>query len=242
MCTVIVRVPAEASQPTRVLAIRDEDPTRPWDPLGPWWPTTHPGVSGVRDARAGGAWLATLPDAGRLAVLLNVGGPAPSPGLASRGEVVLDAVSGRIPDASRRTQPYNLVSVTGSHVSLTLSDGDELETQLLPPGVHMLVNSVTPNDPSFTRVPRWLDEFRATAPDDDATDWFGPWLGVLARSVELPPTDDAAIIRDNRPWGIPTLSLLFCTATVTATNVDASYVEFARPGHWEPSSGALGNH
>lgn len=236
MCTVIVRVPAEASQPTRVLAIRDEDPTRPWSPLGPWWADTHPGVDGVRDARAGGAWLATLPDAGRLAVLLNVGGPKSKPRLASRGEVVLDAVSGRIRETFRRTQPYNLVSVTGSRVSLTLSDGHERATQLLPPGVHMLVNSTIPNDPSFARVVRWLEEFRATAPGDDAADWFGPWLELLARSTDLPPADDAAIIRDNRPWGIPTLSLLFCTATVTATDVDTDYVELARPGHWDPSS------
>ncbi len=233
MCTVVVRVPTEASQPTRVLAIRDEDPTRPWDALGPWWPTTHPGVEGVRDARAGGAWLATCSDAGRLAVLLNVGGPAPSRGLASRGEVVLDAVSGRAPDASRRTQPYNLVSIDGPEVCLTLSDGGTVETHTLPPGVHMLVNSTVPNDPSFPRVPRWLEEFRSSAPDDDADDWFGPWLELLARTTELPPTDDASIIRDNRPLGIPTLSLLFCTATVTATHVDANYVEFTRPGHWD---------
>ncbi|MEO7587282.1 MAG: NRDE family protein [Arachnia sp.] len=238
MCTVIVRVPAVVSQPTRVLAIRDEDPTRPWNPLGPWWPDTHPGVDGVRDARAGGAWLATLSGAGRLAVLLNVGDPTPKPGLASRGEVVLDAVSGRTPEASRRTQPYNLVDVTGSEVSLALSDGNGVVTRVLPAGVHMLVNSAIPDDQSFARVARWLEEFRAAAPDADADDWFGPWLGLLERSTELPPTDDAALIRDNRPWGIPTLSLLFCTATVGDAHVDANYVELARPGHWEHTPGA----
>lgn len=238
MCTVVVRVPAEASQPTRVLAVRDEDPSRPWDPLGPWWPH-RPGVEGVRDARAGGAWLATRSEAGRLAVLLNVGGPAPEPGLASRGEVVLDDVSQRPVENARRTQPYSLCSVTGSRVHFTVSDGQERRTQLLPPGVHMLVNSVIPNDTSFTRVGRWLGEFRDAAPGDDVVDWFAPWRRVLARSADLPPTDDAAIIRDNRPWGIPTLSLLFCTATVTATGVDATYTEFHRPGHWEPGSGDL---
>lgn len=234
MCTVIVRVPAHQSQSTRVLAIRDEDPTRPWHPLGPWW-SDRPGVVGVRDARAGGAWLATSSEAGRLAVLLNVGGPTSKPGLASRGEVVLDAVSDRIPKTPSRTQPYSLVSATGSEVTLTLSDGEDLETHRLPPGVHMLVNSATPNDNSFARVRRWLGEFRRTAPDGDDADWFAPWLEVLARSAALPSTDDAAIIRDNRPWGIPTLSLLFCTATVTDARVDADYVELARPGHWDPA-------
>ncbi|MGO1487525.1 MAG: NRDE family protein [Arachnia sp.] len=234
MCTVIVRVPVEASQPTRVLAIRDEDPTRPWNPLGSWWPGAHPGVEGVRDARAGGAWLATLPHAGRLAVLLNVGAPVSTPGLASRGEVVLNAVSGQSPENPQSTQPYNLVTVAGSQVSLTLSNGEELESLHLPPGVHMLVNSAIPNDATFARVPRWLETFRAATPADDAADWFEPWLEVLTRSAELPPTDDAAIIRDNRPWGIPTLSLLLCTATITDAHVEANYVEFARPGHIAP--------
>ena len=29
MCTVVIRVPESADEPTRVLAIRDEDPERP---------------------------------------------------------------------------------------------------------------------------------------------------------------------------------------------------------------------
>lgn len=235
MCTVIVHVPHDKDRPTRVLAVRDEDPDRPWRALGEHWSTTHPGVIGVQDARAGGAWLAALPTEGRLAVLLNVGGPAPQPGLASRGEVVLDAVTDREPDPDRRTQAYNLVTVAGARVTLTLSDGATLTSSELEPGVHMLVNSELPNDESFTRVPRWLPEFRAAAQRADAAadgDWFGPWFEVLERSGRLPATDDAAIIRDNRPYGIPTLSLLLCTATVAAGDVAADYLEFARPGAW----------
>src|SRR5690606_4917677 len=68
MCTVIIRVGAGE---VRLLAIRDEDPERPWQPLGASWPETHPGVVGVRDVRAGGAWLAADPARRRLAVLLN---------------------------------------------------------------------------------------------------------------------------------------------------------------------------
>ena len=70
MCTVIVHVPSEPGAPIRLLAVRDEDPARAWDPLGPWWPDL-PSVSGVRDRRAGGAWLAADADAGRVAVILN---------------------------------------------------------------------------------------------------------------------------------------------------------------------------
>ncbi|MFZ8294598.1 NRDE family protein, partial [Staphylococcus aureus] len=66
----VVDVPRERGQPVRVLAVRDEDRNRPWRRLGTWWPE-QPAVRGIRDERAGGAWLAADPRAGRLAVLLN---------------------------------------------------------------------------------------------------------------------------------------------------------------------------
>ena len=71
MCTVIIHVPERAEHATRMLAVRDEDPTRPWDAPGPWWPDEYPEVIGVRDRRANGAWLAEDSPAGRLAVILN---------------------------------------------------------------------------------------------------------------------------------------------------------------------------
>lgn len=232
MCTVIVRVPEDPAAPARMIAVRDEDPARAWDPLGVWWPSTYPGVTGVRDARAGGAWLAALPTAGRLAVLLNVGGPAPQPGLASRGEVVLDAVANRPLPPRRRTQPYSLVTVDSPRTCLTLSDGLALDMHPVRSGVHMLVNSPALDDTSFARVARWLPAFRAATPADDADDWFAGWLEVMAASAGLPSTDDEAIIRDNRPYGIGTLSLLMCQATIGHDFVDLEYVEFGRPGEW----------
>lgn len=233
MCTVIISVPDHPGEATRLIAVRDEDPARPWNRLGPWWPETHPGAVGVQDARAGGAWLAARPEDGRLAVLLNVGGPSPQPGLASRGEVVLDAVAERVPDPARRTQPYALVTVDGARVHLTLSDGASHTSTPVPPGVHMLVNSPVLDDHSVTRVARWLPEFRAATPSPGADDWFAPWFEVLERSAQAPPTDDVAIIRDNRPHGIGTLSLLMCTATIRASDMDLDYVEFEQPGAWD---------
>lgn len=233
MCTLIVRVPDDEGQPVRLIAVRDEDPAREWNALGPWWPGSHPGAIGVQDARAGGAWLAALPDEGRLAVLLNVGGPNPQPGLASRGEVVLDAVARIAPDPNRRTQPYALVTVAGSSVELTLSNGSTHKTQAIEPGVHMLVNSPIIDDATFARVERWLPEFRDATPEGEPDNWFEGWIGVLERSAELAPTDDAAIIRDNRPYGIGTLSLLMCSATITPESALVDYVEFGEPGAWK---------
>jgi len=52
MCTVVIRVPEKPDDAVQVLAVRDEDPARGWDPLGESWPE-HPGIIGVRiSARA----------------------------------------------------------------------------------------------------------------------------------------------------------------------------------------------
>lgn len=94
MCTVIIHVPERAEHATRMLAVRDEDPTRPWDAPGPWWPDEYPEVIGVRDRRANGAWLAEDSPAGRLAVILNRDVlSVPDGSLESRGGIVLASVS-----------------------------------------------------------------------------------------------------------------------------------------------------
>lgn len=93
MCTVIIHVPECAEHATRMLAVRDEDPTRPWDAPGPWWPDEYPEVIGVRDRRANGAWLAEDSPAGRLAVILNRDVlSVPDGSLESRGGIVLASV------------------------------------------------------------------------------------------------------------------------------------------------------
>src|SRR5699024_12083116 len=95
MCTVIVEVPAQKKAPVRLLAVRDEDPARPWDSVDAWWPKL-PGVVGVRDRQAGGAWLAANDH--RFAVVLNRAPdgeyvPPASP-TASRGMLPLQVVDG----------------------------------------------------------------------------------------------------------------------------------------------------
>ena len=86
-------------------------------------------------------------------------------------------------------------------------------------------------------IAAWRDDFAAPAvPDapDAATDdgWREQWLDTLERTSAVGATDDRAIVRDNRPFGYPTLSLLVCTASVAPGAVDVRYGEFDEPGAW----------
>ncbi|WP_438354223.1 NRDE family protein [Microbacterium sp. CJ88] len=229
MCTVIISVPVPGEGAVRLVAVRDEDPERAWDRLGPWWPDAYPGVVGVRDRRAGGAWLAA--GDGRLAVLLNradLSERAPSE-LVSRGGVVLEAVAGRMPSGDPRTHGFHLVQADATGARVVTWNGVALRTVELPPGVHMIAHDDI-DDPDTARIDAWLEEFRA-APLGDGDDWATPWLDILGRS-DLGVGDDRAIIRDNRPFGYPTQSLLLCTAVVSDAGVDVRYAELDRPGHW----------
>ncbi|WP_460801069.1 NRDE family protein [Microbacterium sp. GXF6406] len=211
MCTVVIDVAEPGG--SRLLAIRDEDPTRPWDSLGEWWPETHPGVIGIRDRRAGGAWLAADLKQRRLAVLLN---RADDPGLAidaavSRGTLPLDSVAGRSVPPSPRMHGFNLLEVTADAARITSWDGETLRETPVPAGVHMIAHDDL-DDPTTPRIARWLPEFREQPARDD--DWEASWAGLLRESTALDPTDDRALIRDNRPHGYPTESLLSCLAAI----------------------------
>ncbi len=257
MCTVIVHVPEDATAAVHVLAVRDEDPARPWDPPGPWWPD-RPGVVGVRDRRAGGAWLAADPSHGRLAVLLNRADVLPAGIVApSRGSVALDAVAGRVPAPGTvpEMHGFNLVDVEGGQVRVSSWDGTAVRQSILAPGTHMIAHDDV-DDPATARVVRWLPAFATAAPAPepapatdardapetadatdasatdpaDAPDWFAPWLGLLRGSATA--ADDTAIVRDNRPYGYPTLSLLVCAATIRADAVDLHWAPLETPGTW----------
>ncbi len=229
VCTVILHVPETAGEPVRLLAVRDEDPTRDWQPLGAWWPD-RPGVVGVRDVRAGGAWLAADATAGRLAVLLNRASPPVPDGMRqiSRGGIVLDAVCGRPPHPTPAVLGFNLVEVTAGSVTVTTWDGAAVRQTSVGSGVHMIAHDDL-DDPRTARITAWHDAFAQASSRDD---WERAWLDVLAQSARLGPDDDRAIIRDNRVHGYPTQSLLLCTASVGAAGVDVSYGELARPGMW----------
>jgi len=135
MCTVVIRVPEPGAGPVRVLAVRDEDPQRPWRSLGAWWPD-RPAVRGVLDELAGGAWLAV--DDSNLAVLLNRAGGAEGPDVTSRGSLVLDALAGRALPDPLTTLGFNLVQVTADGVRVTSWEGGAPRVVDLAPGTHMI--------------------------------------------------------------------------------------------------------
>lgn len=229
MCTVVIRVPEPGSGPVRVLAVRDEDPARPWRPLGPWWPHL-PEVRGVLDELAGGAWLAA--DETRLAVLLNRAGGADVPIPTSRGSLVLDSLAGRPLPQPLTTLGFNLVEAHEAGARVTSWEGGEPTIADLRPGTHMVAHDDV-DDPATPRIAAWLPEF-AAAPTDDGPSgrWWEAWLGVLAESAGLEATDDRAIIRDNRPHGYPTLSLLVAVASLDRSGVAVTTGTLDRPGRW----------
>ncbi|HWK76854.1 NRDE family protein [Microbacterium sp.] len=234
MCTVVIDVAEQATNGTigsRLLAVRDEDPERAWDSLGPWWPEQYPGVIGIRDRRAGGAWLAVDRTTHRLAVLLNRADvlDLPEDQVQTRGSLALESVAGRSPAGRLPMHGFNLLEVGPDAARVLSWDGQELTETPVPHGVHMIAHDGL-DDPSTARIARWLPEFRARAAGAD--DWEQRWIDLLAASAELDPTDDAAIIRDNRPHGYPTQSLLYCVADIGDHGVEITESNLTAPGHW----------
>jgi hypothetical protein len=84
------------------------------------------------------------------------------------------------------------------------------------------------DDEATARIAAWREAF--TAPDSPTV------VGALARHPRAHerggPTDDRAIVRDNRPFGYPTLSLLVCAVSLGPDGVEARYAEFDEPGRW----------
>ncbi|WP_033105775.1 NRDE family protein [Microbacterium profundi] len=234
MCTVVIDVAelaTDGSRGSRLLAVRDEDPQRAWDSLGEWWPERYPGVTGIRDRRAGGAWLAADQSSRRLAVLLNRADvlDLPEDQVLTRGTLALESVAGRSPVAPLRMHGFNLLEVGPDAARVLSWDGESLTETPVPTGVHMIAHDGL-DDPATARIARWLPEFRAHAARSD--DWDAEWIELLAASAALDPTDDAAIIRDNRPHGYPTQSLLYCLAAVGHSGLDVRQTTLPTPAHW----------
>lgn len=231
MCTVVIDV--EDAGSARLLAVRDEDPQRGWDGLGAWWPDTYPGVIGIRDRRAGGAWLAANPPEHRLAVLLNRADTLTlaDENVHSRGSLALESVVGRSPRAPLPMHGFNLLEVTPVGARVLSWDGVRLREASVSPGTHMIAHDDL-DDTETPRIAAWLGEFRALGPAAASPDWPADWIALLSKTAKLPPEDDRAIIRDNNPHGYPTQSLLYCTAEIAPHGLTVRDRALPAPARW----------
>lgn len=221
----------DVSQPTRLLAVRDEDPQREWDDLGPWWRDEYPDVVGIRDRRAGGAWLAVDLNKRRLAVVLNRADvlDLAEDAVQSRGSLALESVAGRSPSAPLAMHGFNLLEVDADGARVLSWDGATLRETPVSAGVHMIAHDDL-DDPRTARITAWLPEFRATAGVDDQE--LDRWIDVLGESTVLDKDDDRAIIRDNHAHGYPTMSLLYVVAEVSDGGFQVHSHPLARPAEW----------
>lgn len=236
MCTVIIHVPHTRSEPIRLVAMRDEDPGRAWDPLGSWWQEA-PSVIGVRDRRAGGAWLAIDRDRPKLAVIMNRPEPPQhTEPLESRGTIVLSAVQGRWSAEVPRTASFNLLEVESGSAIVTTWDNRETRTEALAPGTHMIAHSDA-DDLSVARIARWLPEFQTSSEEvDGESTWQDRWERIIRESSQLPPTDDEAIVRDNRRYGVNTFTLYGVMVEIGADGVEAWHAKLDEPAQWGEAS------
>ena len=185
VCTVVVRW--SAGQPVRILALRDELTTRPFDDPGRWWPD-HPDVVGGRDRVAGGTWCASRIGTGATALVLNrPGRRVADPGAPSRGVLPLLGV---VHGADWRSHVelagmagFLLVLATPDGVVTWDFDGERLRETAHPEGTVM----VTSGGPEDRKTERHLAAFRAADPPDG-------WRRLVRHA---PPRDDpgALVVR-----------------------------------------------
>jgi hypothetical protein len=172
MCTAVLSI--EAGRPVLLAGVRDELTDRPWQPPAAHWPR-DPDLIGGRDLQAGGTWLAVAPALRRVSCVLNgTGQAAPAASRRSRGELPLLAAAGQQPRADELADfdPFLLIVAEPGLAVLRTWNGSELTEQLLPDGLHFVVNSGHASELAGTG--------RTT------TDWAGPeWQGA-------PPPDGRA--------------------------------------------------
>ncbi len=143
---------------------------------------------------------------------------------------MLDAVAGRGVDAVRDARGVNLLRVGPGHAEVLSWDGAEVRETVLGPGIHMVAHDDV-DDPRTARIAHWLPEFAAHPARGER--WWTDWLAIVDASSGLPATDDRALVRDNRPWGVPTLSLLYCVAEIGPETFDVRSATLAEPGAWD---------
>ncbi|MDR6606127.1 NRDE family protein [Pseudomonas synxantha] len=145
MCLIVFAWRPGHAQPLVVAANRDEFYARPSLPLAQW--PEAPQVYAGRDLEAGGTWLGVGAN-GRFAALTNIRDPHQPPGRRSRGELVAQFLTGKLPivdylsDVVARSPEYGGFNLlVGNANELWHFNARESEPVMLPAGVHGLSNA-----------------------------------------------------------------------------------------------------
>jgi uncharacterized protein with NRDE domain len=145
MCLIVFAWRPGHAQPLIVAANRDEFYARPSLPLAQW--PEAPQVHAGRDLEAGGTWLGVGAN-GRFAALTNIRDPHQPPGRRSRGELVADFLSKKMPiddyldDVVARSPEYGGFNLLiGNNNELWHFNARESEAVMLPPGIYGLSNA-----------------------------------------------------------------------------------------------------
>jgi uncharacterized protein with NRDE domain len=185
MCTIIVRHRMDDWCSTVIASNRDEFYDRPAS--GPMVLNREPLILGGRDEREGGTWFGLTGD-GVFAGLTNQRSfGTRDDSLRSRGELVVEALeAGQLHAVKRylrRLDPiefneFNLIFGDGEQVCVAYGRRglQEVEIQMLGPGVHVLCNDRL-GSPEFPKA----DAVRSRVLSIPA----GPWSRVQAQLVEL---------------------------------------------------------
>ncbi|MBM7809102.1 uncharacterized protein with NRDE domain [Geodermatophilus bullaregiensis] len=178
MCTVVIRW--SDGQPVRILALRDELATRPFDDPGRWWPE-YPDVVAGRDRIAGGTWCATRIDTGATALVLNrPQRRVADPGASSRGILPLLGVAHgtewRAHLELAGMAGFLLVLATPEQLVTWDFDGVRLQESRHPEGTVM----VTSGGLEDRKAERHLGSFRAAGHPEE-------WRRLVQSA---PPRDD----------------------------------------------------
>jgi len=204
VCTVVVNWQPDTGVPLRILAIRDELVSRPFDLPAYAWPD-FPALFGGRDQKAGGSWCVSDVLTGTTAAVLNrIERRVGEPGAPSRG--VLPLLAARhgaewvhhVDNTGMAS--FNLLHAAPDSVTMWAFDGATLTTVPLEPGTHMLTVFGANPDGVDPRWERWMARLSAQSPDgalnlDATTDQL--WAGWLEIVREAEPSDDpsALIVR-----------------------------------------------
>lgn len=216
MCTVLLHLDPEASWPVLLATNRDELDSRSFRPPGRHWPN-FPDVRGGRDDTAGGTWMAVRDDGFAAIVLNRPMTLGPAPGLASRGQLPLLALTHPSPgaaahaiahEATSRWRPCNLVLVSRNEaLSVTLRGDTPPLVEPIPAGRHVFAAGAR-NDPRFARIRGvfpdwWAAPLPARITDPDG---WAPWIALLGRREPARDDDPLSAMNIDTPFGFRTTS------------------------------------